>query len=602
MTGGPGSVTREGGELVLAAPPGMPEATWRSLEQRMVMFLDAREDDAGDMRIDASGSAELQRVLSSWPASSWEWTWSLDARRAAAAAADVAGAVDDLLLTEPTIDPSVPGRLRDSGFTRQLLPAQHAAVSHLMAIGGGGNFSVPGSGKTTMTYAVYALMRAEGIVDRMLVIAPQSAYDAWEEEARDCFEMSPVVELAPAAPRRTSEVLVLNYERAASGANRATIDRWARGHRLLVVFDEAHRAKRGADGLHGRGAQDLTTLAARRLILTGTPMPNGPEDLEAVLDLGWPGQGARLVNPLTRNADRAWVRITKDQLELKPAEITVETVTLDAGHQRIYDALRDSTIAAPTAQNGKAAIMNLIAAASNPMLLGLDARSQLEWPVALPSGLDIEELLDGLPSAVHPAKLLAAANHARSHAEAGTKLVVWTNFLGNVRELTRLLEPYGAAVVTGATPRSDPSAQTDRVRELRRFKEDSGCSVLIATPQTLGEGVSLHHSAQAQLHVDRTFNAGLYLQALDRTHRVGMPDGTTARVTLLVATGTIDERVDESLRAKLIAMDAVLQDPTLRLLASGQNRLSSDLSQEDVRVLLRHLKDERDASATHPRG
>lgn len=579
----------------------MSRSAWLALEQDLQMHAGAVTSGEHELTMRTDQGAELHEILSRpWPAGRWAWNWSHDAERSVNRATSIKATVEDLLAHETEFDlDALDEELREADFTRRLLPAQRTAVARLSAAGGGGNFSVPGSGKTTMTYAVYSLLRAAGRVDRMLVISPQSAYEAWSDEARDCFApgAAPSIELAPAAPRRSSEVVVLNYERAAMGGMRAVIDGWAQGHRFLVVFDEAHRAKRGAVGLHGQGALDLAGLADVRLVLTGTPMPNGPDDLVAVLDLAWPGQGSRLASSHTPHADRTWVRITKDELELDEAEVVVEPIRLDDTHARLYEAIAEGLLNDPTAlathpELGAKAILRLIACASNPMLLsnsaGMDA---LRWPEELPIDSTVASLLDDLASAARPAKLLAAARHAAEHANAGTKLLVWTNFIGNVRELERLLEPYGTAVVTGATPRSDPGAHTDRERELRRFREDSGCTVLIATPQTLGEGISLHKVCQAQLHVDRTFNAGLYLQAMDRTHRVGMPEGTTAKVTVLSARGTIDERVDRSLRDKIIAMDEVLKDPTLaRLSRVTIDPAASAFTEAELGILLGHLR------------
>lgn len=597
-----GQVYRRGNELVVVAPAALSRNAWLTLEQELQMFADAEPSDDRELTLPVDRAAELRETLARpWPAGRVAWTWSADAKRAVSRASEIKVAVDRLL-DEPGASSAtdLDEQLFATGFVRQLLPAQRAAVSQLLASGGGGNFSVPGSGKTTMTYAVFALMRARGQTDRMLVIAPQSAYEAWAEEARDCFapDSSPVVELAPASPRRGTDVLVLNYERAAMPAVRAAIDRWSQGHTFLVVFDEAHRAKRGSGGLHGQGALDLAGMADVRLVLTGTPMPNGPADLVNVLDLAWPGQGARLASRHTPHADRSWVRITKDQLDLEDAEVVVEEVTLDPNHVRIYDALSHGVLNSPDLVNthpelGERAIMRLIACASNPLLIAnaLQDGADLAWPENLPVDPSLQELFERLRVGVRPAKLLVAARHAEAHARAGTKLLVWTNFIGNVRELERLLQPYGTATVTGATPRSDLSATTDRERELRRFREDRDCTVLIATPQTLGEGVSLHHACQAQLHVDRSFNAGLYLQAMDRTHRIGMPPGTRAKSTILVARGTIDEHIDESLRAKLLSMELILKDPTLgRLARVDIDPSDTRLTPEVLAGLLSHLR------------
>jgi SNF2 family DNA or RNA helicase len=595
-----GSVFRRGGDLVVVAPSEMPRSAWLTLEQEFLLQTGASGDGDRQIVVPIGRASDVSDILARpWPAGRWPWTWSPDAQASASDASAVREAVDRLLSAPvPIADENLERDLSEAGFLRKLLPAQRDAVAQLVAFGGGGNFSVPGSGKTTMTYAVYALLRAAGVIDRMLVIAPQSAYEAWEEEAKNCFaaDATPKVELSPSAPARRSEVLVYNYERAAQPGTRAAIDAWSHGHRFVVVFDEAHRAKRGADGLHGFGALDLAGLASARFVLTGTPMPNGPDDLVAVLDLAWPGQGARLASSHTPNAERSWVRITKDQLELDEAIIEIEPVRLDEVHMRLYEALRDGlsehlSLRADHPEFAQKAITRLIAGASNPaLLLGRDDAAELAWPRDLQTDRSLEELLEDLAAAARPAKLLAAARYAADYANRGEKLLIWTNFVGNVKELKRILAPHSPAVITGATPRLDPGAVTDRERELHRFRNDADCSVLIATPQTLGEGISLHHVCQTQLHVDRTFNAGLFLQAMDRTHRVGMPTGTQARAIVLKAIDTVDERVDDALRNKLLAMDEVLKDPTLgRLARVSAGPAATGFSAQELDRLLGHL-------------
>jgi hypothetical protein len=580
----------------------MTSAAWRTVEQELVLYAGAVVDAKGILAVPVDQAHRLTEILGRpWPAGRWRWEWSPSALASSERAAHLHEAYLRVLSSEePTPEEirEVLVGLQAGGFSRTLLPAQESAVTALVRAEGGGNFSVPGSGKTTMTFAVYVALHERGLVDRMLVVAPQSAYEAWEQESRDCFEPHrwPSLELAPLAPRRTTEVVVLNHERAAQPAMRAAIDGWSRGRRLLVVFDEAHRAKRGARGQHGRGALDLAELATRRMVLTGTPMPNGVQDLEAMLELAWPGHGAALANPLTPGRERSWARITKDQLELEPARITLLPVALDENHLRVYRALASGLAASLedaefSRDFASTAIARLVAAASNPtLLLNESTERDVDWGSDLTlSDQSVGDLLRAVASVVRPAKLLAAASLAREHAERGEKLLIWTNFLGNVRELERLLEPHNPAVITGSVVREDPGAATDRVRQLRKFRQDPSCSVLIATPQTLGEGVSLHRACQAQVHVDRTFNAGLFLQALDRTHRVGMPQGTSATVTLLVASQTIDEAIHGSLNRKLVDMESALRDPTLRRLAEPDLG-SRAVGPEEVAALVAHLR------------
>jgi hypothetical protein len=181
------------------------------------------------------------------------------------------------------------------------------------------------------------------------------------------------------------------------------------------------------------------------------------------------------------------VRITKDRLDLEPATVTVLPVALDENHLRVYQAVASGLAGSlEDLQFGRdfasTALARLVAAASNPTLLLRDpAEREVDWGGDLTPGEQaITDLLAAVANVVRPAKLLAAASLAREHAERGEKVLVWTNFIGNVRELERLLEPYNPAVITGSVARDDPAAATDRVRQLQKFREETSCAVLIA--------------------------------------------------------------------------------------------------------------------------
>ena len=54
--------------------------------------------------------------------------------------------------------------------------------------GGVANFSIPGSGKTTMTYAVYDNLKSHSIIDQLFVVGPLASFKPWEEEFSKCFD------------------------------------------------------------------------------------------------------------------------------------------------------------------------------------------------------------------------------------------------------------------------------------------------------------------------------------------------------------------------------------------------------------------------------
>jgi SNF2 family DNA or RNA helicase len=151
-------------------------------------------------------------------------------------------------------------------------------------------------------------------------------------------------------------------------------------------------------------------------------------------------------------------------------------------------------------------------------------------------------------------------------AVRGKKVLVWSTFVRNLKILRTFLKEYEPAVVHGGVPSADRNPPTDAVTreaEFDRFRNDPSCKVLLANPAACGEGVSLQHWCHHAVYLDRTFNAGHYLQSQDRIHRIGLPEGTLTRFTLLVSRGTIDETVEGRLRDKIEAMAKLMNDPGL---------------------------------------
>ena len=83
-----------------------------------------------------------------------------------------------------------------STFKRELNPEQKNSVQHILEIGHAANFSVPGSGKTTITYAALSRWLEDGIINKILVIGPTSSFYPWEYEYKQCFK-KPAYSLRP---------------------------------------------------------------------------------------------------------------------------------------------------------------------------------------------------------------------------------------------------------------------------------------------------------------------------------------------------------------------------------------------------------------------
>ena len=115
--------------------------------------------------------------------------------------------------------------------------------------------------------------------------------------------------------------------------------------------------------------------------------------------------------------------------------------------------------------------------------------------------------------------------------------------------------------------------------------------LMIANPAAAGEGVSLHQVCHDAVYLDRTFNAGQYLQSLDRIHRLGLPPSTDTRITLLLSRGTIDEVIDDRVREKAERLGTMLDDPDIAAMAlPDEEEYGAPVDDgDDVRALFAHL-------------
>lgn len=507
-----------------------------------------------------------------------------------------------------------PGR----AVIRPLRPFQIRDFEALARLQHGANFSVPGAGKTTVTYALHARERSAGWATKLVVVAPLSAFSAWEEDVAEVLDPPLTVGRWRGGPLPDTDVVLVNYQRVPAAVD--PLMALMLRHPTHLVVDEAHRAKRGAAGEWGRALLSLAPFAARRDILTGTPAPNQPRDLLAVLDIVWPGGVARRAVPpaIVRNdptdADMRtfnsvvaplYVRTTKNELGLRDPRIVLDPVPMGELQAQIYDALLDRYAgsldldrrdAAMLAQMGEVT-MYLLQAACSPRLLSpnSDAARQYRYPsLAIPVGSRLAGLIDTYADHEVPAKLQRAFRIIHNNVEQGRKTLVWSNFPDNLLDLEIMLAGLNPALIYGAIPSAEdaePGVRT-RERELDRFRNDPDCWVLLANPAAMSEGVSLHHWCHDAIYIDRTFNAGQYLQSVDRIHRLGLPDDVDTRITILASEGTIDDRVAGRVEDKTRRLALMLNDPVLVQMALPDDEDSGEVldDQLDLIEVIEHLQ------------
>ncbi|MFD4408467.1 DEAD/DEAH box helicase [Streptomyces sp. NPDC058467] len=563
---------------------------------------------SGGQRTSLSVEVDLDDFLTSldalavWPhADSVEW--EPDLITLVGGVLDDAERAEELLSNPEVVRPVAPDEVHAHlglEWCADLTDFQRRDISQLLSMQHGANFSVPGAGKTRVGLAVFAAMRARGEAHRLLVVSPKSAYESWRYESEVCFKEPLTARVMDGVPHPGTDVLIVNYERL--DRSLTALASWLRAAPAVVILDEAHRMKLGSRGIYGSACMALGPLARRRLILTGTPAPNGARDLENLLSFVWPGHGRRVVTQAVAGGDLAYAsrvlrpmftRTTKNELGLPPFETRIRHVELPSLHREVYDALIGNFTARAEAGRsdfdalGKAMLRLLMAATSPALLLEGESRyAPLFYqvpPLAIPEADSLYSLMRQLPSYELSPKYKEALSIVAENAARGRKTLVWSTFVRSLTTMEKLFAAYQPAVVHGGTP--------DREEQIRRFREDPDCHVLLSNPATLGEGISLHQVCHDAVYVDRDFMAGRFLQSLDRIHRLGLAPGTETRVTVLAAEGTIDEIVALRLEEKLEFMGQILDDPSVQQLADLEEEpaLAAGMDMADVRALLRHI-------------
>lgn len=456
--------------------------------------------------------------------------------------------------------------LQDAGFARSLFPYQSRNVARLIRSSAGATYSVPGAGKTTEALAFFCLNRVTD--EKLLVVAPNNAFVAWEDEIPACLPNGPgQLQRLTGGERRVAEMLsadpmlsIISYHQLpyVMGPLRAFLAR----NRVCMFVDESHRMKRGQDGVHGACILGLSYLAGRKLVLSGTPMPNSSGDLVSQFQFLYPDIRTTPDN-VVDNIQPFFVRTTKEELGLPPVRRVQIDVPMSPLQTRLYSSLASdaarhlhglSVFDRRGFRQVSKCVQYMLMAASNP---GLLARSQIGQHQMLQ-----EVMAEGIPP-----KLREASRLAREWAADGKKVLIWSSFVSTVEHLTGLLSDFGAEYIHGGVTTSEDEELLDsREAVIRRFNDPaSDTRILVANPAACSEGISLHHVCHHAIYVDRNYNAAQYLQSEDRIHRIGVPDDVTTFIFTLATPDTIDVSVSRRLAVKVDRMAVALNDPCLNI-------------------------------------
>ena len=520
---------------------------------------------------------------------------------------------------------------------RPLRAHQSEGVAHALAAINSANFSVPGSGKTATSLAIAATHYASETVDVVLVIGPLACFDPWEREARAVLSSTfrTLRIRGTAAQRRDryarvrrGDIVLISY--ATASADLAPLRELMRSWKTMLVVDESHRIKRLRGGLWAGSVIELAKYATVRTILSGTPMPQSGKDLYSQLSVLWPGGelagrpdafAARVDNNFSGVLTdvRPFVsRVPKAALNLPPYQTFRHEIPLRGTQAEVYELIanrfRRRIIDAATWADKLAALkrgrpIRLLQAAANPDLFNHGDQYFRLSPIENPDPTLMERLAAYRGSEL-PAKSQRALQLVNEIAASDGKVVCWSNFVANLDQFSRLVRettglpifqidgrmPAGDDALHAAAPRTADEAGEEDTRErvIHRFLTTDGPAVLVTNPASCSESISLHMSCRNAIYLDRTYDCALFLQSIDRIHRLGLPDDARVEIHILLATmdgqPSVDHLVDASLTMKEAVMRVLLEDVELRPLELQEDpSADAEGDEADLASLLRFL-------------
>lgn len=443
------------------------------------------------------------------------------------------------------------GQLRETfSFNGSLRKYQHDGVAFMQYLTDR-NFNAlladeMGLGKTVQLLALLS-SRMSRHGDPSLIVCPASLTENW---AREAARFVPDFRIAaPTGPERNGvlkkggfNLLILSYT-----AVKLCQNELKKHHFEFLVLDEAQHIKNPGSG-NARNCRNIH--ASHRIVLTGTPLENTPEDLWSVMDFLQPGllgslplfrhryagigNDQELQEEFTGRISPFIKRRTKAEVACDLPEKHERTIfcEMDEKQRILYNQLladnRDILKSGGSAELF-ALLLRLRQCCCHPGLLPDNA------------GNDI---------ASGKSDLLFELLHET--IDSGHKVLLFSQFTSMLKLLIPQLKNSGIPFeyLDGST--------RDRQARVDRFNNDPAIPLFLLSLKAGGTGLNLT-SADTVIIYDPWWNPAVELQATDRTHRIGQTK--TVSTIKLVMKDSVEEKVLQLQQKKRELFQALVENP-----------------------------------------
>ena len=481
----------------------------------------------------------------------------------------------------------------DECLARPLRDPQMWDAFHIAKMKRSANFSVPGAGKTSIVYGAFAYLLKTKEVNKIVMIGPINSFMAWKNEFVLNFGNNlplKVYDYQSTFYKNQQErydgisndtlnanLVLFNYE--SIDKNIDAISRVI-DDKTLLVFDEVHRIK-STDGVRALACLKVAKKAMYKVVLTGTPIPNGFVDIYNFLHILFPDEYETIFNfdkPFLESANKDddkrnninsaiypfFCRTTKKDLhvpEPEPDNLDIGYCSFGEDYENllriVYHACKHNTLLL---------YIRLLQASTNPkLILNSLTYEDLHSLDSEDDSNDISKLFDvdikkesytdeernyismfGLTE-----KFYRAIYLTQKIVNSGEQVIIWAIFVDTIAETRRELLKQGITceVIYGGV------SITEREVIINRFINKE-FDVLITNPHTLAESVSLHRNCHNAIYLEYSFNLVHMLQSRDRIHRLGLRDDEKTYYYYMMMDNeeaiynTIDKKIYERLKFK----------------------------------------------------
>ena len=443
-------------------------------------------------------------------------------------------------------------------------------------------FMEMGTGKSKVLLDNIAMLYDQGKINSALIIAPKGVYRNWKNQEIPFHLVdhikANIVCWTPTPTKKEREILdsltvitddlvifLMNVEALSTLKGYEAAYKFLLGHTALMAIDESTTIK-APTASRTKSSLKLGLYAKYRRILTGSPVTKSPLDLYTqcyfldpyLLDFSsywaFKSRYALMAHRNAAGGSHSYHHVIKyvrlDELNDRLGKFSMRILKEDCLDlpEKIY---MKRTISLTSEQLKVYAEMKKFAIAEleNSTMTAFSVLTQLMRLHQITCGH--VTLDDGTIKEIKNNRLKELLNVLE---EVDGKVIIWANYRYDIRAITSELEKkYGKLAVAnlyGDTPMSD------RDKIISDFQDkEAPLTYLVANPKTGGYGLTLTAS-HTVIYYSNNYDLEIRLQSEDRVHRIGQKSKVT--YIDLIAEGTVDERIVQSLRNKINISTQVL--------------------------------------------